>query len=61
MFKPYEIGQYFDEMLQGNEPKEHYQSFYSKLLKFSEEELREKHETAQSSFLRQGITFTVYG
>ena len=33
MFKPYEIGQYFDEMLQGNEPKEHYQSFYSKLLK----------------------------
>ena len=61
MFKPYETGQYFDEMLQGDEPKEHYQFFYSKLLEFSEEKLKEKQEVAQSSFLRQGITFTVYG
>jgi len=61
MFKPYETGQYFDEMLQGNEPKKHYKSFYSKLSKFSDEELKEKHEVAKSSFLKQGITFTVYG
>jgi uncharacterized circularly permuted ATP-grasp superfamily protein len=31
------------------------------LQQFSEEEFKEKHDTAQLSFLRQGITFTVYG
>src|SRR5690606_1199819 len=41
-------------------PKSHYQKFFDVLQKFSKEELREKHETAQLSFLRQGITFTVY-
>ncbi|USK70015.1 circularly permuted type 2 ATP-grasp protein [Peribacillus asahii] len=62
MFEPYKTGHYYDEMLQENgEPKEHYRQFHSVLQRLSEEEFKEKHETAQSSFLRQGITFTVYG
>ncbi|MGM9929645.1 MAG: circularly permuted type 2 ATP-grasp protein [Bacillus sp. (in: firmicutes)] len=61
MFKPYESGFYYDEMLHGKEPKEHYQSFYAKLKELTDEDLQEKNEMAQSSFLRQGITFTVYG
>ncbi|TCN27455.1 circularly permuted type 2 ATP-grasp protein [Mesobacillus foraminis] len=62
MFKPYETNSYFDEMLNPNgQPKDHYKSFHSMLLEVSEEEFKEKHDTAQLSFLRQGITFTVYG
>lgn len=62
VFKPYDTGSFFDEMLQENgEPKEHYRSFHSMLQQLSEEEFKKKHETAQLSFLRQGITFTVYG
>lgn len=61
MFKPYEIGPYFDEMLDPNgNPKKHYQSFYNVLQDLTDEELKEKQETANLNFLRQGITFTVY-
>ena len=61
MFNTYEVKPYFDEMLKScGEPKLHYQNFYNILNRFSVEELKEKHETAQLSFLRQGITFTVY-
>ncbi|MDN3448560.1 circularly permuted type 2 ATP-grasp protein [Planococcus sp. APC 3906] len=61
MFESYNVKPYFDEMFtaQGT-AKPHYRKFYEKLQQFSEEELKEKHETAQLSFLRQGITFTVY-
>lgn len=48
-------------MLDGNQPKPHYRSFHRKLSAFSKEQLEEKNQQAQSSFLRQGITFTVYG
>lgn len=61
MFKPYDSTTFFDEMLHGDTPKKHYIPFYEQLLKFSNEQLVEKHDAAQSSFLRQGITFTVYG
>nr|WP_051189062.1 circularly permuted type 2 ATP-grasp protein [Halalkalibacillus halophilus] len=48
-------------MLESTEkPKNHYKSFYNILANFSNHELYEKHEVAQLSFLRQGITFTVY-
>ena len=59
--KLYNSGSYYDEMLDGDQPKPHYCSFYRKLSAFSQEQLEEKHQQAQSSFLRQGITFTVYG
>ncbi|NHN33964.1 circularly permuted type 2 ATP-grasp protein [Paenibacillus agricola] len=61
MFKPYKTEPFFDEMLDSNGlPREHYEAFHQMLQQFSDEELKEKHETAQLSFLRQGITFTVY-
>ena len=61
MFKPYETNTFYDEMLEGDKPKKHYIPFYQQLQRFTENQLLEKHTEAQSSFLRQGITFTVYG
>ena len=62
MFKFYEsTTTFFDEMIEGERPKKHYVPFYEQLSQFTDEELFNKHTTAQSSFLRQGITFTVYG
>lgn len=61
MFTSYKVDPFFDEMLKASgKPKGHYQKFYDMIQKFSIDELKEKHETAQLSFLRQGITFTVY-
>ncbi|WP_054636265.1 circularly permuted type 2 ATP-grasp protein [Thalassobacillus sp. C254] len=61
MFNSYKTEPFFDHMFTPNrDPKDHYSRFYHTLQNFSEMELREKHETAQLSFLRQGITFTVY-
>ncbi|MGI2328040.1 circularly permuted type 2 ATP-grasp protein [Planococcus sp. YIM B11945] len=61
MFKSYTASPFFDEMFTPEgKPKPHYQKFHEILSRFSEDELKEKHETAQLSFLRQGITFTVY-
>ncbi len=61
MLTNYKVGEYFDEMIgKSGEPRNHYQWFYQLVHQFSEQELKEKHETAQLSFLRQGITFTVY-
>ncbi|AWE07459.1 hypothetical protein DCE79_08765 [Lysinibacillus sp. 2017] len=61
MFKAYDSATFFDEMLKDDLPKKHYIPFYEQLQKFSNEQLQNKHMEAQSSFLRQGITFTVYG
>ncbi|MGE7840293.1 circularly permuted type 2 ATP-grasp protein [Lysinibacillus sp. NPDC093712] len=61
MMKLYDSGSFFDEMLDGDQPKPHYRSFHRKLSAFSQDQLEEKYQQAQSSFLRQGITFTVYG
>ncbi|MGG2052816.1 hypothetical protein ABFY48_00235 [Lysinibacillus pakistanensis] len=58
MMNLYESGLFFDEMLDGKQPKPHYRSFYQKLNAFSKAQLDEKYQQAQSSFLRQGITFT---
>lgn len=61
MKKLYDSSLFFDEMFEGNKPKPHYRSFHHKLSLFSQEQLEEKYRQAQASFLRQGITFTVYG
>ncbi len=61
MFKMYDSAPFYDEMLEDDLPKKHYIPFYEQLQKFSNEQLKNKHTEAQSSFLRQGITFTVYG
>lgn len=61
MFDKYKVEPFFDEMMEkDNSPKPHYQNFYSKVMEAEESMLKEKHELAQLSFLRQGITFTVY-
>lgn len=61
MFDKYEVLPFFDEMLETDKsPKPHYQNFYQKLEEADATTLKEKHELAQLSFLRQGITFTVY-
>lgn len=61
MFESYQTGSFFDEMInEKGKPKPQYINFHQALQKFSEDELKKKHETAQLSFLRQGITFTVY-
>lgn len=61
MFKPYETTPFFDEMLENGQPRAHYAPFYARLQQLSKDQLHTKHDVAQSSFLRQGITFTVYG
>lgn len=61
MFHSYDASGFYDEMLTQNGPKKHYTPFYEQILKLTHTELYEKHKAAQSSFLRQGITFTVYG
>ena len=61
MFKDYQTSPFFDEMFTPDgKPKAHYEMFHEVIKRFSNDELKEKHETAQLSFLRQGITFTVY-
>ncbi|RWZ58880.1 circularly permuted type 2 ATP-grasp protein [Halobacillus fulvus] len=61
MLDNYKTGVFYDEMMGNNgTPKHHYRWFYQLVKQFSEQELKEKHETAQLNFLRQGITFTVY-
>lgn len=61
MFKGYKVEPFFDEMLhKDGTPRPHYQNFFNKLQDSDCDTLQEKHELAQLSFLRQGITFTVY-
>ena len=61
MFKTYDTTIFYDEMLEDELPKKHYIPFYEQLQKFTNEQLQQKHQAAHLSFLRQGITFTVYG
>ena len=61
MFKPYETKPFFDEMFENGKPKSHYNPFYEQMEQLTEEQLLHKYHIAQSNFLRQGITFTVYG
>ncbi|PRO66654.1 circularly permuted type 2 ATP-grasp protein [Alkalicoccus urumqiensis] len=61
MLETYSIEDFYDEMMADvRKPRPHYEKFHRILLEMNQEELHEKHETAQLSFLRQGITFTVY-
>lgn len=61
MLEPYNTGPYYDTVFFADgSRRNHYHKFLDRLSLFSDEELKKKHETAQLSFLRQGITFTVY-
>ncbi|SDO51176.1 circularly permuted type 2 ATP-grasp protein [Alkalicoccus daliensis] len=61
MLQNYQTSTFYDEMMENaKKARPHYEKFHQILHQMTKEELHEKHETAQLSFLRQGITFTVY-
>ena len=52
----------FDEMLgPDGRPRPHYQELYHRLLEMPAETLYQRQQAANTAFLNQGITFTVYG
>lgn len=61
MLENYNLRANFDEMMQPKgTPRRPYQILYKTLSDFSSSELEARYTLAQSDFLRQGITFTVY-
>jgi uncharacterized circularly permuted ATP-grasp superfamily protein len=52
----------YDEMFQADgQPRPSYRGLYERLLQLPPEEIRHRQQAADTSFLHQGITFTVYG
>jgi len=61
-FQNYWYGAPWDEMFYpGGEPRAHYEPLMRVLENLPAEEIRQKKQAADLSFLHQGITFTVYG
>uniref|UniRef100_UPI0040493A94 circularly permuted type 2 ATP-grasp protein n=1 Tax=Cephaloticoccus sp. TaxID=1985742 RepID=UPI0040493A94 len=61
-FRPYDTGKYFDEMLlPDGSVRPHYQRLLERLTTMTEPEYEERRRAVDLSFLRQGITFNVYG
>src|SRR5258708_16749971 len=61
-FQNYWLGGSYDEMFEAEGlPRPHYRALYEMLLSLPIEEVRRRKQAADTSFLHQGITFTVYG
>jgi uncharacterized circularly permuted ATP-grasp superfamily protein len=61
-FQNYWLGGSYDEMFEAEGiPRPHYRALYEMLLGLPIEEMRRRKQAADTSFLHQGITFTVYG
>ncbi len=61
-FSNYTLDAAFDEMLDTDgRPRPHYQELYHRLLEMPAETLYQRQQAANTAFLNQGITFTVYG
>jgi uncharacterized circularly permuted ATP-grasp superfamily protein len=61
-FSHYTLDAAFDEMLDADgRPRPHYQELYHRLLEMPTETLYQRQQAANTAFLNQGITFTVYG
>jgi uncharacterized circularly permuted ATP-grasp superfamily protein len=61
-FRPYDTGKFFDEMLlPDGSVRPHYQRLLERLTTMTEPEYEERRRAVDLSFLRQGITFNVYG
>ena len=61
-FSNYTLNAAFDEMLDTDgRPRPHYQELYHRLLEMPAETLYQRQQAANTAFLNQGITFTVYG
>jgi len=60
-FENYERGGFYDEMFEADgKVRPHYQRLYKRFQEMSGEEFERKRDLADSSFLTQGVTFTVY-
>src|SRR3984893_9233170 len=61
-FQTYWLNGSYDEMFEAEGlPRPHYRALYEMLLSLPIEEMRRRKQAADTSFLHQGITFTVYG
>ena len=61
-FTNYERGNFFDEMLgTGGEVLSHYRKFHALFSKLTREEFDTRRHSVDLAFLRQGVTFNVYG
>src|SRR2546422_10675791 len=60
-FSDYEVGEFFDEMFAESAiARPHYRKLLERFKEMPREEFDRKHALAASTFLSQGITFTVY-
>lgn len=61
LFHRYDPGDFFDEMFEKpNQPRPHYSRIYEELEGMLPEQFQQRRQLADSAFLLQGITFTVY-
>ncbi len=61
-FKPYEPGTYYDEMLTpAGQFRPHYERFMKRFSRMTRDEFDAKRRSVDLAFLRQGVTFNVYG
>jgi len=62
LFGDYPLDQAFDEMRERNgDVRAHYRALVETLVNLPQDELQRCKQSAELSFLTQGITFTVYG
>lgn len=62
VFKPYDTDGYFDEVLTAQgQARPHYGRFLEQFCRLTREEFEAKRRAVDLAFLRQGITFNVYG
>ncbi len=62
LFGNYQLDGCFDEMFDGSgDPRPQYRALFGRLLELPAEDLRKRQREADTAFLQQGITFTVYG
>src|SRR5262245_27228139 len=62
LFPQYGLDECYDEMFDASgTPRPPYDVLHRRLLELSSTELRRRQQSADSAFLHQGVTFTVYG
>ena len=62
MLNQYQVNSGFDEMADAqNQVRPHYQKFHKLFAELTEPEFQSKREAIDNAFLRQGVTFNVYG
>lgn len=60
--RDYALDGFFDEMMEGEGvPRAHYRRYFEWLCRMPAKEYADKEQAVQLSFLKQGITFNVYG